>query len=70
MKTQELNEKEQQEITGGSALGNGLLGNNGNSLNIETGGFINISNTDDEGNTSSHSIDFGNSSSAQSQDGR
>ena len=69
MKTVELNNQEQQNITGGSLLGNGLLGNDSNVLTAVTQGYINISNTDDNGDTSSTSIDFGSGSIFSSQDG-
>ena len=68
-KPQDLNEQEQQETTGGSLLGNGLLGNDNNTLTGITQGYVNVSNTDDNGDTSSTGVDFGSGSMFGSQDG-
>ena len=68
MKTQELNEKELKETNGGSALGNGLAGNDHNSQMISTGGFVSISSTDDNGDTSSHDVSYGNNTHSSQQD--
>lgn len=68
--TQDLNEQEQKETTGGSLLGNGLLGNDSNTITGVTQGFVNVSNTDDNGDTSSTGLDFGSGSLLDSSDGR
>ena len=68
MKTQELNQQEQAQTTGGSLLGNGLLGNDDNTIKGVTQGFGTVSNTDDNGNTSSTGIDFGSGSLLDSMD--
>ncbi len=70
MKTQNLSEKEMQETNGGSAIGNGLLGNDSNTQYISTGGYVGISSTDDQGRTSSHDISFGDTTQTSQQDGR
>lgn len=69
MKTQELNQQELNETNGGSLLGNGLLGNDSNVIKVVDQGYVNISNTDDEGRTSSSNISFGNGSMFSSEDG-
>ncbi len=69
MKTQDLNEQESKNTNGGSAIGNGLLGNNNNSLTGITQGYVNQSSTDDNGDTSSNSLDFGSGSLLDSSDG-
>lgn len=69
MKTQELSNRELQEINGGSLLGNGLLGNDSNAITAVTQGYLTVSNTDDNGDTSSTSLSYGNGSMFSSQDG-
>lgn len=56
-KTEELNQDEQKATTGGS-----LLGGDDNRLTGMTQGYVNVSNTDDDGDTSSTNIDFGSGS--------
>lgn len=70
MKTQELNQQEQKNINGGSLLGNGLLGNDSNVLTAVTQGYLDISNTDDNGQTSSTHVGYGSGSIFSSEDGR
>jgi len=55
MKTQELNLEEMKAVNGG-----GLLG--GDSMNTLTGilqGYVNVSHTDEDGDTESYNADFG-----------
>lgn len=68
-RTEDLNEQDQQNTTGGSLLGNGLLGNDDNMIKGVTQGYVNVSNTDDNGNTSSTGVDFGSGSMFDSSDG-
>ncbi len=68
MKTQELNQQEMNNTNGGSLLGNGLLGNDGNRLTAITEGYVNVSNTDDNGDTSSTNIGYGSGSLLNSMD--
>ena len=67
--TQALNEQDQKNTSGGSLLGNGLLGNDNNSLTGITQGYVNQSSTDDNGDTSSNNLDFGSGSLLDSSDG-
>ncbi len=69
MKTQELNQQELNNTNGGSLLGNGLLGNDSNRLTAITQGYLDISNTDDNGDTSSTHIGYGSGSMFDSSDG-
>lgn len=68
MKTQEIAQQEQKEINGGSLLGNGLLGNDSNMIKGITEGYGDVSNTDDNGDTSSTHIGFGSGSIFDSMD--
>ncbi len=67
--TQDLNDQDQKNTSGGSLLGNGLLGNDNNSLTGITQGYVNQSSTDDNGDTSSNHLDFGSGSLLDSSDG-
>jgi len=63
MKTQELSFEEMKTVNGG-----GLLG--GDSMSSLTGilqGYINVSHTDEDGDTESYNADFGLGSIFQSQ---
>ena len=66
--TQDLNEKEQKETTGGSLLGNGLLGNDDNRQTAISQGYVNVANTDDNGDTSSNNIGYGSGSLLDNSD--
>lgn len=58
MKTQELNFEEMKAVNGGSLLG-------GDSMSSLTGilqGYVNISHTDEDGQTESYNADFGTGS--------
>lgn len=66
---EELNEQDQKNTSGGSLLGNGLLGNDDNHVTGVTQGYLNVSNTDDNGDTSSTNIGFGSGSMFDNSDG-
>lgn len=68
--TQDLNEQDQKNTSGGSLLGNGLLGNDNNMIKAVDQGYVNVSNTDDDGRTSSSNINFGDGGLLESSDGR
>ncbi len=68
MKTQDLNQQEAQNTNGGSAIGNGLLGNDDNRLKAISQGYGNQSSTDDSGDTSSNHLDFGTGSLLDNMD--
>jgi hypothetical protein len=55
--TENLNNDEAKKTTGGS-----LLGGDDNMIKGVTQGYVNISNTDDDGDTSSTNLDFGSGS--------
>lgn len=57
MKLQELKTEELQHVNGGS-----LLGGDDSMIKLISEGYINISNTDDDGDTSSTHIGFGSGS--------
>ncbi len=67
--TQDLNEQDQKNTSGGSLLGNGLLGNDDYRQTAVTQGYLNVSNTDDNGDTSSTNIGFGSGSMFDNSDG-
>ena len=62
MKPQELKQDEQKAINGGS-----ILGGDDNMLTAITQGYINISQTDEDGETSSTNLDFGSGSLFQNE---
>lgn len=64
MKTQELNMQEMQAVNGGALLG--LLGDD-SILKGVLEGYVNISHTDEDGNTESTNLSFGLGSIFQSQ---
>ena len=68
MKTQELNQQEAQNTNGGSAVGNGLLGNDSNMFKGVSQGYAHQSSTDDSGDTSSNRVDFGSGSLLEDMD--
>lgn len=55
--TQDLNQDEQKATNGGS-----LLGGDDNMFKAVSQGYVNVSNTDDDGDTSSTNLDFGSGS--------
>ena len=59
MKTQELNQAEMKAVNGGALLG--LLGDDSMIKGV-TEGYINLSNTNDDGETESTNISFGSGS--------
>jgi len=63
MKTQELNPTEMKAINGGALLG--LLGDD-SMIKGMTQGYVNISHTDDDGDTESTNLSFGTGSVFQS----
>ncbi len=63
MKTQELNLNEMKAVNGGALLG--LLGDDSMIKGV-TQGYINISNTDKDGETESTNLSFGTGSIFQS----
>ena len=67
MKTQELNQIEMNQVNGG--LIGGLLGggDGSNMLTAITQGYINVSSTDEDGETQSLNLDFGSGSMFSSQ---
>ena len=65
MKPQELTNEELKNTNGGSILG---LGNDNNTNIISIGGSIGYSHTDDDGQTSSSSISYGNQTGSQQSD--
>ena len=56
---EELKSEDQKEVNGGSILG---LGNDNSSNTIISQGYISGSHTDDDGQTSSSSLGYGNGS--------
>jgi hypothetical protein len=64
MKTQELNQNEMKAVNGGALLG--LLGDDSMIKGV-TEGYLNLSHTDDDGETESTNISFGSGSIFQSQ---
>lgn len=65
--TENLNQEDQKNTTGGSLLGGGLLGGDDSTTKAVTQGYVNLSNTDDDGDTSSTNLDFGSGSLLDSQ---
>lgn len=63
MKTQELNLNEMKAVNGGALLG--LLGDDSMIKGI-TEGYVNVSHTDEDGNTESTNLSFGSGSIFQS----
>jgi len=63
MKTQELNLNEMKAVNGGSLLG---LGGDNSIIKAVTEGYLNLSNTDSDGETESTNISFGTGSIFQS----
>jgi len=63
MKTQELNLQEMQAVNGGALLG--LLGDDSIIKGVLEG-YVNISHTDEDGNTESTNLSFGTGSVFQS----
>lgn len=57
MKTQDLNQQELETINGGS-----LLGGDSSIFKAVTQGYVNISRTDDDGDTESTNLSFGSGS--------
>lgn len=57
--TENLNEEELKATTGGSILG---IGGDNSSTKLGTQGYVNLSNTDSDGDTESTNIDFGSGS--------
>lgn len=57
MKLQELKTDELKTVNGGS-----LLGGDDNMFKAVTQGYVNVSNTDDDGDTSSTNLSFGSGS--------
>ena len=55
--TKDLNQDEQKAANGGS-----LLGGDDNMIKGVSQGYVNVSNTDDDGDTSSTNLDFGSGS--------
>lgn len=62
MKTQELNQQELQNTNGGS-----LLGGDDSMIKLVTQGYINLSHTDEDGDTESTNISFGSGSMFESE---
>jgi hypothetical protein len=60
--TKDLNQDEQKAANGGS-----LLGGDDSMIKGVTQGYVNVSNTDDDGDTSSTNIDFGSGSLLQNE---
>lgn len=63
MNTQELNQNEMKNVNGGALLG--LLGDD-SMIKGMTQGYVNISNTDKDGDTESTNLSFGSGSIFQS----
>jgi len=63
MKTQELNQNEMKAVNGGALLG--LLGDDSMIKGV-TEGYLNISRTDEDGETESTNLSFGTGSIFQS----
>jgi len=63
MKTQELNQTEMKNVNGGALLG--LLGDDSMIKGV-TEGYVNISHTDEDGETESTNLSFGSGSIFQS----
>ena len=63
MNTQELNLNEMKAINGGSILG---LGGDNSIFKAVTEGYVNVSHTDDDGDTESTNLSFGSGSIFQS----
>jgi len=60
--TENLSEEELKNTSGGGLLGGGLLGGDDSAVKGVTQGYVNLSNTDEDGNTSSTGLDFGSGS--------
>lgn len=63
--TENLSEEELKNTSGGGLLGGGLLGDD-SAVKGVTQGYVNLSNTDDDGDTSSTRLDFGSGSMFES----